>query len=177
MVLFIISIIGLSLIVDTKKAAGWLVFIMSASSYLIANLSFKFNEEQVELMRCIKSLSITPKVYWWSKFYTSYLPVLWILFSSSIFFVAKFGMASQYLYQSVVLSIWISFSLTYFQTNFSLYSYPYGQYAPLWFNMYILLAALFFTTLLFPPLTIAFIIFGYLAIFRVLERIKYMEVF
>jgi hypothetical protein len=170
------SIVGLMVIKETKNAAGWLVFINVLGSYWLTNLSFKFNEESVENFAIIKTLALSAKQYWWGKFFTAFLPVFWIMAISYLFFVFLFGFPVMLTAQSLGISLWICFTLVFFQTNFSLYSYPYARYAPLWYNMYIVLAVLFFTILLFPPLTIAFLFLGYLAIFRVLKRIKTMEV-
>ena len=175
--LLIVTLTGIFSISDATKAAGWLVFMISASAYCTANLAFKFNEENVELMKCIKSLWLAPQLFWWAKFFTTFVSLIWIIVISFLAFGGKFGFVSPLLFQSLALSLFLAFTLVFFQTNFSLYSYPYARYAPLWYNMYIILAVMFFTTFLFPPLTIAFLLLGYLAIFRVLKRIQNREVF
>ena len=176
--LFIIiaSLIGLSVIKGDINAAGWLVFVNVLGTYWLTNLSFKFNEESVENFAIIKTLNLSAKQYWWAKFFTAFLPAFWTMTFSYLLYLVIFGFPMILAAQSFFISLWLCFTLAFFQTNFSLYSYPYARYAPMWYNMYIVLAVLFFTILLFPPLTIAFLLLGYLAIFRVLKRINNMEV-
>jgi hypothetical protein len=81
-----------------------------------------------------------------------------------------------FLIKSFLPSTGIAFTFAFVQNNFALYSYPYSRYSILWYNLYIILAVTFFTVFLFPPLAVAFLIFGFLAIFRVLRRYEMIEV-
>ncbi len=167
---------GVVTISGAKNASSWLLFSNIFAAYLIANASFKFNLENVELLRIIKTHPIKASQYWWSKFWLGFTPLLWIFIYGTILFILVHGMDIGNIVSSFSLSLFFAFTLVYMQNNFSLYSYPYSRYAPLWYNLYIALAVAFFTVFLFPPLTIGFLFFGYYAIFRVLRRIDNLEI-
>lgn len=167
---------GTVTISGVKNASSWLLFSNIFAAFLIANASFKFNLENVEALQIIKSNPIKASHYWWGKFWVGFTPLLWLIIYGTILLVLRQGMDIAIIAGSFSLSLFFTFTLIFMQNNFSLYSYPYSRYAPLWYNLYIALAVAFFTVFLFPPLTIAFLFFGYYAIFRVLRRIKNLEI-
>ena len=77
---------------------------------------------------------------------------------------------------SFLPSLAIAFTLLFVQNNFALASYPYSRLSVLWYNLYLVLAVTFFTIFLFPPLALAFLILGFVGIFRVLRRYEMIEV-
>jgi hypothetical protein len=157
-------------------ALQWLIFLSIIASYLFSNMGFKFSQEEAEDLRILRSLPVSAKRYWWAKFWISFLPVLWLIFAGHLFLLIMHPGDFHSLLKSLLPSAGIAFTLIYVQNNFALYSYPYSRYSVLWFNLYIILAVTFFTIFLFPPLAVAFLIFGYLAIFRVQHRFEMVEV-
>ena len=174
--LIIILATGILKSPDVKEAVQWFLSINIAAAYLFANLSFKFNENTVENLMVIKNLPIPAHRFWLAKFWNGYSPVLWLIVLGLTFIFFKFGFAWNIILPSTAVVLFIAFTLICFQTNFALYSYPFSRYAIAWYNLYIIIAVLFFTALLFPPLTIGFLIFGYAAVFRVFKRFKTVEV-
>ncbi len=162
---------------NIKDAAQWLFSLTLFAGFIFANIGFRFSQNVAENLRIIKSLPVAAARLWWSKFWTSFLPGLWILLPGSLFLFLKFGFSVTIFLYLIAPALLIHFTLIYLQNNFALYSYPYSKYAIFWYNFYIVVAVLFFTVLLFPPLAVFFLIFGYTAIFRVLNRIKNVEVF
>ncbi|NIA31016.1 MAG: hypothetical protein GWP06_14020 [Actinobacteria bacterium] len=167
---------GMLTISGIKNASSWLLFSNIFAAFLIANASFKFNLENIEFLQIIKMHPVRARHYWWGKFWVGFTPLLWLIIYGTILLVLRQGMDIAIIAGSFSLSLFFAFTLIFIQNNFSLYSYPYSRYAPLWYNLYIALAVAFFTVFLFPPLTIAFLFFGYYAIFRVLRRIKNLEI-
>ncbi len=175
---FLLAITGIILIAgDTRDAAQWLLSLSIAASYFLANAAFKFNEEGIERLQVIKSHPVSAKQYWWSKFWVGFLPSLWLIIIGHFILLLRHFPGWLGLLQSLALSLFVAVTLVFVENNFALYSYPYARYAPLWYNLYIITAGAFFTVLLFPPLAIAFLLFGYYAIFRVQRRMDAIEVF
>ncbi|MBN2411031.1 hypothetical protein JXQ31_05010 [candidate division KSB1 bacterium] len=172
----IVLIGGISKLSVINEGIQWFSSIVIAFAYLIANASFKFNEKYVENLMVIKQLPIPAQRFWLAKFWNGFCPVLWLIILGLTIIFFKFGFEWKIILPSTVVVLFIAFTLIYFQTNFALYSYPFSWYAIAWYNLYIIIAAIFFTALLFPPLTIGFLIFGYAAVFRVFKRFKTVDV-
>ena len=160
---------------NVHDATQWWISLCVVSVFVSTNIGFKFNQMEAEDLRFIRILPVSSKQYWWAKFWTNFLPNLWLNVLACVVVVLRHGFVVTYLLQGFAVSLPVAFTLVFVQNNFSLYSYPYARFASLWYNLYIILAATFFTIFLFPPLTLAFLIFGFLAIFRVQRRIETME--
>jgi hypothetical protein len=161
---------------NPRDAAQWLLSLCIAASYFLANAAFKFNEEGIELMQLIRANPVSARRFWWAKFWVGFLPNLWLISMGHLLFLSRHFAAWRTILPGLTLILFIAFTLIFVQNNFSLYSYPYSRYAPLWYNLYVIVAAGFFTVLLFPPLSLAFLLFGFYAIFRVQRRFDSMEV-
>ncbi len=174
---FLLAILGAILRSgEGRDAAQWLLFLSIAASYFLANAAFKFNEEGIERLQVIRSHPVSAKQHWWSKFWVGFLPCLWLILTGHLALAVRHFPGWIGMLQSLVLSLFAAVTLIFVENNFALYSYPYARYAPLWYNLYIITAAAFFTILLFPPLAVAFLFFGYYAIFRVQRRMTAVEV-
>ena len=161
---------------DEIGAIQWVFSIILLTGYVVANNAFYFHHDDVELMAVIKMQPVLARDYWWGKFWVSFLPIAWFTVLGHILVLVKSVSHTGYWAGSLLLSFLINFTLFFIQTNFSLYSYPYARYAALWYNLYLFTAITFFTVFLFPPLTIAFLIFGFLAIIKVQRRIQELEI-
>jgi len=161
---------------DSRNAAQWLISLSIAASYFLANAAFKFNDEGIERLQVIKSHPVSAGRHWWSKFWVGFLPCLWLILVGHFVLALRHFPGWLGMLQSLALSLFVAVTLVFIENNFALYSYPYARYAPLWYNLYIITAVVFFTVLLFPPLAIVFLLFGYYAIFRVQRRMDAIEV-
>ncbi|MBN2000389.1 hypothetical protein JW935_22760 [candidate division KSB1 bacterium] len=162
---------------NMHDASQWLLTLSIIAAFVFSNLGFRFSQDKAENMRIIKSNPVSAGCLWWSKFWTCFLPCFWLLLAGSVYLFVRFGFSVKILVITILPAYLIAFTLFYVQNNFALYSYPYSKYAVFWYNLYIITAVLFFTVLLFPPLAVFFLVFGYSVIFRVLARIKKLEVF
>ncbi len=174
---FIIAIVaGIFHVKTFDEAMQWMLSISIASGYVFANMAFRFSDQGCELLSVVRSQPVSMKRYWFAKFWDALLPVIWItgVGSIALFLIPGFNLV---IYLRILLAAaFINVTLVFVQTNFALYSYPYTRYASMWYNLYLVMGVLFFTILLFPPLSIAFWLFGYLAIFRVLKQLKQTDV-
>ena len=161
---------------SSHDAFQWQISLSIAAAYLVTNAAFRFQKQGSELLALIKSHPITAKRYWWGKFWVSFLPLVWMIVMGFTVLFFRFTPDLVTFFLFLIVSILVSVTFVFIQNNFSLYSYPFGRFAPLWYNLYIFTALAFFTTLLFPPLTIVFFLFGFLAIFIVEKRFENMEV-
>lgn len=169
--------IGIILIPEAERAAGWSLFVTVAASYVLANMAFRFNDEKAESVKIIKMHALRPPLFWRAKFFNliAVMGVFEIFVAVILFF--RFDDATGFTLQYLLVSSLVCFTISVVQTNFALYSYSYARYAPLWFNIYIIVAVLFFTVFLFPPLTIAFTVLGFAFVVKVLKRMAIMEVY
>jgi len=173
---FILILTGILKSSNVKEGIQWFLSINIAAAYFLANVSFKFNENNVDNLFEIKSLPISAQRYWLAKFWNGFLPVIWLIILGLMIIILKFGFNYQIILPSTLAILFIAFTLIFIQTNFALYSYPFTRYAIVWYNLYIVIALTFFTIFLFPPLTVGFLIFGYAAIFRVFKRFNSVEI-
>ncbi len=172
----IVLTVGILKLTVIHEGIQWFLSIIIATAYLVANASFKLNENNVENLFVIKNQPISARRFWLAKFWNGFLPVLWLIVFGLLIIIFKFGFNFQLIIPSTLAVLFIAFTLLFLQTNFALYSYPYTSYAILWFNLYIIIAITFFTIFLFPPLTAGFLLFGYAAIFRVFKRFKTVDI-
>jgi len=177
-VLFLILVVMTGAVLIARNghnAVQWIFFVSIISGYIMANKAFSFYGSEAESLALIKTMPVSAKEYWWGKFWVSFLPVLWLTTVGHLFILC-FLPSMLYWLGSLCLAVLINFTLIFIQNNFALYSYPYTRYSILWYNLYVITAVLFFTILLFPPLSIVFLIFGFLSIFRVQNRISQWEI-
>ncbi len=153
-----------------RDALQWQLSLSIALVYLLANSAFRFNAQDAENWALLKSLPVKARDFWWSKFYVVFLPLVWFIGLGHLLILVRYQTPSDMFALNMLASLAISFTLAFLQTNFSLYTFPFARYASLWYNLYIWTAVLFFTILLFPPLAIAFLFYGFYAIRRVLKR-------
>lgn len=176
LVLLIVLVAGIGKSTIAGDGIQWYISIIIAAAWVLANASFRFVEQRSENLSIIRSLPVKAGVYWWSKFWLSFLPILWMVIAGAIVYIIRFGLADPTLYQIMAAALFIAFTLIFVQTNFALFSYPYPRYAVIWYNLYLILAVAFFTVLLSPLITIGFLLFGYAAILLVLKRVNHVEI-
>lgn len=148
----------------------WHLAIVIGGLYILSNIAFILNDQEAENWALLKTVPLDKSRLWWSKFYALFLPYLWLEIISLAVLLRFPGQAALLWLRNLVFSLFLVTSLLFTQTNFSLYSYPYSKWAQIWYNLYVLTALAFFTVLLFPPLAIIFLAYGYFAIFRVQRR-------
>jgi hypothetical protein len=153
----------------------WQLAIFIGSAWLGSNLVFKFNSNPAEQWLLLKSLPLSARRFWWSKFYLVFLPAVWLWLISSGVFIAYSAITPVAWLRGIIFSLLLIVSLLFIQNNFSLYSYPFSQWAQFWYNVYVCTALLFFTIWLFPPLALLFVFYGFYATRRVRRRFNEWE--
>jgi len=167
---FVVLVIALVRAGNGSDALQWQLSLSIALVYILANSAFRFNAQDAENWALLKSLPLPARRFWWSKFFIVFLPLLWFIGLGHLLILLRYQAPLGLFMLNLLASFTIAFTLAFVQTNFSLYTFPFARYASLWYNLYIWTAVLFFTILLFPPLAIAFLFYGFYAIRRVLKR-------
>ncbi len=160
---------------NAAVSLDWQLAIFIGSAFLLSNMTFKFNAVPAENWALLKSLPLPARRFWWSKFFLVFLPSMWLWLISVGVFIAYPGGAPLVWLRGIFFSLLIITSLLFIQNNFSLYSYPFSQWAQIWYNLYIATLILFFTILLFPPLALLFVFYGFYATGRVQRRFNQWE--
>ena len=168
--------VGIWRAADASEGLQWFLFLCITAGYVFGNYMFKFCSPQCESWAQIRALPVKATTWWHAKFWNGFTPVLWIAIAGSVVLWVRHVPPAGSYFLGLLVVLAISATLIYLATNFSLHAYPYSRYAGVWYNLYIITAILFFTILLFPPLAIGFLLFGYLSIFLVLKRINRVDI-
>ncbi|MBN1348214.1 hypothetical protein JXJ21_02285 [candidate division KSB1 bacterium] len=123
---------------DVTTLASSLAIVCILAFYILCTSYFKMIQEGHEQMRLIKSLPVSAIRYWYAKFTTALLPMLLITFITITSLVIFRGWQPDLVIKLFSGLLFIAIVFSFVQTSFMLAIFPFTDYMPILFSLYLL---------------------------------------